>query len=91
MKKEHKIISLPLAERLAALGGLKGVESEYYYDRQGRLVNVPSGSSTYSNETGFGTSDIVKYIPAYDTTELGVGILFCVLFWRIIFTNPLIF
>lgn len=66
--KTNKHISLDLAKRLHALGGLKGIESEYVWARQ-------LGSGEVSLETTERIKRILflnfEIFPAYDTTELG--------------------
>lgn len=66
MKKENKVISLDLAKRLHALGGLKGVESEWWWNCKADECYISNGEKSV-----FGNGQKVKFYPAYDTAELG--------------------
>ena len=65
MKKENKVISQPLAKKIHALGGLKGVESEYWWTSDNQIVDTNTANTKEVREIGK-----ILY-PAYDTTELG--------------------
>ena len=69
MKKENKYISQPLAKRLAALGELKGVESEYLWFEGGQKTKTPWKILVRRDSEEAKT--LIGGCPAYDTTELG--------------------
>ena len=71
MKKENKYISQSLAESIDALGGLKGVESEWYwtdytYFSEGELTTDWLLKTKKEAEKWVGLT-----FPAYDCAELG--------------------
>ena len=65
MKKENKVISLPLAKRIHALGGLKGVESEWWW------VDFSCEGNFILHNSKPNNRDTFEHYPAYDIAELG--------------------
>ena len=74
MKKENKVTSQELSKRLDALGGLKGVESEWWWAKDNYNGNwhiVKKGQTFRAMADEIDAGEYYDHIPAYDIAELG--------------------